>query len=203
MKIVLPGGTGHLGQVLAAHFERCGYEVVVLSRSGALSSRSAPRTRFVRWDGRTLGPWADELDGADAVINLAGRSVNCRYTQRNLRQILDSRVESTRVVGEAIARCTHPPRVWLQASTATIYAHRFDAPNDEITGQLGGNEPDVPAYWRFSIEVAQAWEDALQAARTPETRKLALRAAMVMHTLPGGVFDVLRRLTRLGLGGAI
>ena len=110
------------------------------------------------WDGREPGAWAAEIDGADAVVNLAGRSVNCRYTAQNLRQMMDSRVESTRAVGEAIARAARPPRVWLQMSTATIYAHRFDAPNDEATGVLGGHEPGVPDYWAFSVRIARSWE---------------------------------------------
>jgi uncharacterized protein (TIGR01777 family) len=153
------------------------------------------------WDGRTLSAWASELEGADAVINLTGRSVNCRYTARNRREIMDSRVDSTRVVGEAIARAARPPRVWLQASTATIYAHRFDAPNDEATGILGGEEPDAPDTWRFSIDVAKAWERTFIQADTPAARKVAMRSAMVMSLAPGGVFDILLRLTRWGLGG--
>ena len=149
----------------------------------------------------SLGPWAAELDGADVVINLAGRSVNCRYTAANRRAILDSRTESTRVIGAAIANAARPPRVWLQASTATIYAHRYDAPNDETTGILGGNEPDAPDTWRFSIDVATAWEKALAAADTPRTRKVAMRSAMTMSPDRGGVFDTLLWLVRRGLGG--
>jgi len=137
------------------------------------------------------------------VINLAGRSVNCRYTRANLREMIDSRVLSTRVVGRAIERAGMPPRAWLQMSTATIYAHRFDAPNDEATGIIGGEEADVPDYWRFSIDIATGWERAQLDARTPRTRKVALRTAMVMDPAGGGTFDLLLRLTRLGLGGAV
>lgn len=193
MKIVLPGGTGQVGQLLARAFTAGGHEVVVLGRRGGPG--------VVAWDGRTLGPWAGEVDGADVVINLAGRTVNCRYTPKNLEDMMDSRVDSTRVVGEAIAAAAKPPRVWLQMSTATIYAHRFDAPNDEATGLIGGNEPDAPAYWSYSIKIAQAWEETLAAAPTPATRKVALRAAMVMSPDQGGIFHVLSRLVRLGLGG--
>jgi uncharacterized protein (TIGR01777 family) len=157
----------------------------------------------VPWDGRTVGDWARELDGADAVINLAGRSVSCRYTAENLAAMMSSRVDSTRAVGLAIEQAARPPRVWLQMSTATIYAHRFDAPNDEATGQIGGDEPGVPAYWKRSIEIAQAWELAQAEARTPRTRRVALRTAMVMSPGEGGVFDVLLRLVRFGLGGSI
>jgi uncharacterized protein (TIGR01777 family) len=142
-----------------------------------------------------------ELDGADVVINLAGRSVNCRYNAANRRDILESRVQSTRAVGAALARVARPPRVWLQASTATIYAHRFDAPNLEATGILGGLEKDVPDIWRFSIDVANAWEQVANDAVTPQTRKVLLRSAMTMSPDRGGVFDVLLGLVRWGLGG--
>lgn len=195
MKIVIPGGSGQIGQVLARSFLARGDEVVVLARG------RAPVGRALAWDGRTVGAWAAEVDGADVVVNLAGRTVNCRYSEENLRQMLDSRVESTQAVGEAIARAGKPPRVWLQMSTATLYAHRFDAPNDEATGQIGGDEPGVPAYWARSVAIAKAWERALEAAETPATRKVALRTAMMMSPDRGGVFDVLAGLASKGLGG--
>jgi len=193
VKIVIPGGSGQIGSVLARHYRGAGHEVVILGRGAGVTA----------WDGKTLGPWAAELDGADVVINLAGRTVNCRYTEENLKQMMDSRVDSTRVVGEAIAAANKPPRVWLQMSTATIYAHRLDAPNDEATGVIGGNEPDVPAYWKRSIDIAVAWEAALDAAVTPNTRRVALRTAMMMSPDRGGIFDVLLGLARKRLGGAI
>lgn len=196
MKIIIPGGTGQVGTLLARRFHDNGDEVVTLGRHQA----SAP-WRTVLWDGRTLGPWAEEIDGADVVINLAGRSVNCRYTPENRAEIMNSRVDSTRVVGEAIARAARPPRTWLQASTATIYVHRFDAPNDEESGIIGGGEPDAPDTWRFSIDVARAWERVLHEADTPGTRKVELRAAMVMSPDADGVFDTLVGLVRRGLGG--
>lgn len=196
MKIVIPGGTGQLGGVLVRAFRARGHEVVVLSRGPSSAG-------IVSWDGRTVGAWAREIEGAGAVINLAGRSVNCRYTKTNMQQMLDSRVDSTEAVGAAIAKVSRPPAVWLQMSTATIYAHRFDGPNDETTGILGGNEPDAPGYWRFSIDIARAWERAQREAKTPATRKVALRTAMVMSSDRGGIFDVLLRLTHLGLGGPI
>lgn len=149
-----------------------------------------------------MGAWTAELEAADAVINLAGKNVNCRYTPDNRRAILQSRVDSTRVVGEAIARADRPPRVWLQAATATIYAHRYDTDNDEATGLLGGSEADAPDTWRFSIDVAKAWERAVEeAGPLPATRKVVLRSAMTMSADHGGVFDVLLRLVRFGLGG--
>jgi uncharacterized protein len=196
MKVVIPGGTGQVGSVLARAFQRDGHEVVVLSRKPV-----AGPWRAVAWDAETVGDWARELEGADAVINLAGRSVNCRYNAANRRTIVDSRVKSTTAVGKAIAQATRPPRVWLQASTATIYAHRYDAPNDEATGILGGTEASAPDTWRFSIDVARGWERAADEARTPQTRKVLLRSAMVMSPDPGGIFDTLLRLVRFGLGG--
>lgn len=196
MKIVIPGGTGQVGTLLARTFHDDGHEVLVLSRN--------PRDtawRCSEWNGSTPGAWMDEIDGSDVVINLAGRSVNCRYGEENRREILDSRVGSTRLVGEAIAAVHRPPRVWLQASTATIYEHRFDGPNDELSGILGGNDASVPDTWRFSIDVAQAWEREIEVAQLPATRKVLLRSAMTMSPDKGGIFDTLLGLVRLRLGG--
>jgi uncharacterized protein len=197
MKIVMPGGGGQIGSLLASVFVADGHDVVILGRHPVPTPG-----RFVPWDGVTLGDWAATLDGADVVVNLAGRSVNCRYSARHRQEILDSRIDSTRVVGQAIARSRRPPRVWLQASTATIYAHRHDAGNDETTGVLGGSEPNVPDTWRFSIDVARAWEAACDEAVVPATRKVLLRSAMTMSPDRGGIFDTLLGLTRRGLGGA-
>ncbi len=192
MKIVIPGGSGHLGTALTGSLRRAGHSVVILSRN--------VESPGLLWDGRTLGGWAQAIDGADVVINLAGRSVDCRYGPRQRQEILRSRVDSTQVIGEAIARAASPPRLWLQASTATIYAHRYDAPNDEHRGILGGNEPDVPEEWNFSIEVARAWEKALDDAPTPRTRKVKMRTAIVMSAARGGAFQTMLRHVRLGFG---
>ena len=197
MKIVIPGGSGQVGTILVHAFHGDGHEVVVLSRRPG-----ARPWRVVAWDGATLGGWQAEIDGCDVVINLAGRSVNCRYTATNREEILQSRVLSTRVVGQAIARASRRPRVWLQASTATIYAHRYDSPNDEHSGILGGNESSAPRSWRFSIEVARAWEQAFEEAVTTGTRKIALRSAMTLSPDHGGIFDALLGLARRGLGGS-
>ncbi|MGA5563145.1 TIGR01777 family oxidoreductase [Streptomyces platensis] len=196
MKIVIPGGTGQVGGVLRRALVAAGHEVVVLTRRPSGAGE-------VAWDGATAGAWTAVVDGSDVVINLAGRSVSCRYTQANLQEMMDSRVDSARVVGEAIAAAARPPRVWLQMSTATIYTHRFDAAHDEATGELGGAEPGVPGYWAFSVEIAKEWERAQEEADTPDTRKVALRSAMVMSPDRGGVFDVLLRMARVGLGGPV
>jgi uncharacterized protein len=196
VKIVIPGGTGQVGTILDRALTAQGHDVVLLTRSPT-------GARQIHWDGATLGDWAKQIDGSDIVINLAGRSVSCRYTPENLEAMMTSRVDSARVVGEAIAEAARPPKVWMQMSTATIYAHRFDAANDEYGGLIGGSEPGVPAYWAYSIEIARNWETAQEEASTPETRKIALRSAMVMSPDRGGVFDALSWLTRLGLGGPV
>jgi uncharacterized protein (TIGR01777 family) len=198
MKIVLPGGSGQIGAVLARAFRARGDEVVVLSRGNSCLARDV---RVVPWDGRALGAWAREIDGADVVVNLAGRTVNCRYSEKHLREMMDSRVDSTRAVGEAIAAAARPPRVWLQSSTATIYAHRFDAANDERTGVIGGREPGVPPHWARSVEIATRWEQTLFAAPTPRTRRVALRSSLTLSPDKGGIFDTLLGLVRKGLGG--
>ncbi len=170
------------------------FSVAVLTR------KPCPRmdnVREVAWDGKTVGDWARELDGAEAVINLSGRSVNCRYTLENRQAIMDSRVFSTRVLGEAIAKVKNPPRVWMNSSTATIYKHAIDIPRDE-TGEIGAT---AEAKDGFSVEVGHAWEAAFNEANTPSTRKIILRTSLVFGADDGGVFRVLRRLVRFGLGG--
>ena len=196
MKIIIPGGSGQVGTVLAQAFHDDGHEVVVLSRKVTHMPWSV-----VHWDAETLEDWAAEIDGSDVVINLAGRSVNCRYNETNRREIMDSRVNSTRIVGEAIAKASNPPPVWLQMSTATIYCHRFDAPNDDVTGIIGGSERNAPDTWKFSIDVATSWERTANEAETPNTRKVLMRSAMVMSPDRGGIFDTMLGLVKRGLGG--
>jgi len=193
-RIILAGGSGFLGHALAGHFQKSGHEMVILTRSPGPGLRVA---REVAWDARTMGDWVRELEGATAVINLAGRSVNCRYNPANRRLIMESRVFSTRVLGEAIAQCKQPPRVWLNSSTATIYKHTFGSAWDE-GGEIGGT-PE--AKDEFSVEVATAWEQELNKARVPRTRKIALRSAMVMGNRKNSVFPVLQKLAWFGLGG--
>ncbi|MDD5140271.1 MAG: TIGR01777 family oxidoreductase [Verrucomicrobiales bacterium] len=192
-RIILAGGSGFLGNALAKKFIQRDCEVVVLTRS--------PRERGdgveeIFWDAKSLGEWAKFVDGAEVVINLAGKSVDCRYTEANRKAIIASRVDSTRGLGEAIAKCKRPPRVWLNASSATLYKHTFNTPMDE-EGEVGAT---AEAKDEFSIEVIREWERALNEARTPNTRKVAMRITLVFGR-DGGVFPVLRRLARLGLGG--
>lgn len=196
LRIVIPGGNGQVGTVLSRHFHAQGHEVVVLARNPL----PAP-WRVVSWDGENLGPWTSELENSDIVINLAGRSVNCRYTPANRKAMMDSRIQTTRLLGKAISQLARPPRLWMNASTATIYRHIYDRAMDEQTGEIGGNEPDVPAKWRFSIDIATNWEAAFFDAETPNTRKIALRSSMIMSPDRGGIFDTLLRLVRFGLGG--
>src|ERR1700683_1630793 len=196
LRIVLPGGSGQVGSILSRHFHAQGHDVVVLAR------RVAPAPwRVINWDGATLGNWTSELENADVVINLTGKSVDCRYTRANRSAIKESRVQTTRLLGQAIGRSLHPPRLWMNASTATIYRHALDRPMDEQTGEIGGNEPNAPATWRFSIDVPTSWEATFFDAVTPNTRKIALRSAVVMSPDRGGIFDKLLRLVRFGLGG--
>lgn len=183
-KVVIAGGNGFLGQHLRRHFERLGYRVISLVRTVA-------GTGQVQWDGCTLGPWTAELEGADILLNLAGRSVDCRYTEANRREIIASRVESTRVLGAAVTACQHPPRVWLNSSTSTIYADTRGAQpaNTEAEGLIGEG---------FSVEVAQTWEAAFAGCVAPRTRKVALRTAIVLGN-DGGAFPMLAQLAKLGL----
>jgi uncharacterized protein len=196
MKIVIPGGSGQVGQILARHFHAHGHAVTVLSRK----PQPAP-WRVVAWDGLGRGDWVADLEHSDVCINLAGRSVNCRYHQANRRSIYDSRIRSTQVLNEVMASLQHPPRLWLNASTATIYRHSLDRAMDEATGELGGSEPGAPDTWNFSIDVAKSWERAFFSTPTPRTRKVAIRSAMTFSPDRGGVFDVFSSLARAGLGG--
>jgi uncharacterized protein len=189
-RLIIPGGTGFLGKRVTQWFCERGWEVIVLSRR----NEKMAGARVVEWDGATAGPWAKELDGARAVLNLAGRSVNCRYNARNRAEILNSRLESTRVLGAATASCSTPPRVWLNSSTATIYRHAEDRPMDDETGEIGSG---------FSVGIALAWEKEFFEVALPQTRRVALRTAMVMGPQPGGPFVVFHRLARLGLGGTL
>jgi NAD dependent epimerase/dehydratase family enzyme len=187
--IILAGGRGFLGSVLADYFTAKGMEVIVLTRE---PNQRGDGIREVRWDGESLGEWIKELEGARALVNLAGLSVNCRYHARNRKLLLDSRLNSTRVLGEAIARGMKPPPVWLNSSTATIYKHTH-GPAWEETGEIGGcaEAKDI-----FSVQIATEWERVFNAANTPHTRKVALRSAMVLGRGKNSVLPNLLRLAR-------
>jgi uncharacterized protein (TIGR01777 family) len=196
LRIVIPGGSGQVGRVLARYFSDRGHHVIVLTRG--------PHTaewQTVHWDAQTPGLWTQYLEGADVCINLAGRSVNCRYTPDNRIEIYNSRIVSTQLLGEVIGSLANPPRVWLNASTATIYRHALDRPMDERHGEMGGNEKGAPDTWKFSIRVASDWETTFFKAGTPRTRKVAMRSAITFSPIPGNAFAVLSNLARIGLGG--
>jgi uncharacterized protein (TIGR01777 family) len=198
-KIVIPGGGGFIGRHLTRYFADKGWEVVVLSRRRNERQEGA---RFVWWDGANLDAWVDELDGSDAVINLAGRTVNCRYNKKNRRQIYESRQSSTEVIGEAIADCAAPPSVWFNASSATVYRHSLDRAMDEATGDIDPVEPGKPRdKWEFSVDVVNRWEAALFDAPTPDTRRIAMRLSMVFGSGKGGVYEAFRNIARFGLAG--
>jgi uncharacterized protein (TIGR01777 family) len=201
LRIVLPGGSGQVGRMLSRYFQESGHQVTVLTRLPY-----AEVWQTVRWDGETIGPWTEYLEGADVCINLAGQSVNCRYNAANRAAIYNSRIRSTQVLGEAIGALADPPRVWLNASTATIYRHALDRSMDEVSGELGGDEwitprRRAPKSWNFSVRVAKDWEAAFFAAPTPRTRKIALRSAITFSPVSGNAFAVLSNLVRVGLGG--
>ena len=161
------------------------------------------------WDAVRPGPWVDTLEGADAVINLTGRSINCRYTAQNRRELYDSRIGPTLLLNQVIANLAKPPRVWLNASSASIYRHALDREMDEATGEIGGNEwidegifrHRAPKKWGWIVHLIREWERAFFSTPTPRTRKIALRTSLVMSPTPGTVFAVLSRLARIGLGG--
>ncbi len=196
LRIVIPGGSGQVGQMLARYFQESGHHVTVLTRGPY-----TPPWQTVHWDGEHIGPWTEHLEGADVCINLTGRSVNCRYTAENREAIYNSRIRSTHLLGEVIAGLADPPGVWLNASTATIYRHSLDKAMDEKDGELGGNERNTPDAWKFSIRVAKDWEAALFRIPTPRTRKVAMRSAITLSPVGGNAFAVLLNLVRVGLGG--
>ena len=201
LRIVLPGGSGQVGRMLARFFQERGHHVTVLTRG----PYTAP-WQTVHWDGLTLGPWVETLEGTDVCIHLSGRSVNCRATARNRRELYDSRIGPTRLLHQAFACLVNPPRLWMNASTATIYRHSLSKPMDEATGEIGGNElisprRRAPEKWNWTVELVKDWESAFFGAATPRTRKIALRTALVFSPAPGSVFATLSHLVRAGLGG--
>jgi uncharacterized protein len=206
LRIVIPGGSGQVGRMLAGYFQGHGHHVTVLTRGPYTAN-----WQTVHWDGINPGPWVETLEGADVVIHLSGKSVNCRATERNKRQLYDSRVGPTRLLGRVIAGMENPPRLWMNASTATIYRHapqgtEFGRAMDEATGEIGGGEMisgqrRAPKKWDWTIELVKAWEAALYETATPKTRRIAMRTSLVFSPTPGNIFAVLSRLVRFGFGG--
>ncbi|TCJ19018.1 TIGR01777 family protein [Flaviaesturariibacter flavus] len=187
-KLILAGGTGYLGTVLARHFRFNCREIVILTRRRLAGHDNV---RYVEWDGRTAGDWCTELEGADAVVNLCGKEVDCRYTPVAQAGILRSRLEPTRAIGSAIRACSTAPKLWINLASATIYRHAEDRPQTESDGEYGSG---------FSVDVCRAWEAAFFEAETPATRKVALRTSFVLGR-SGGAFAKLRGLVLAGLGG--
>ncbi len=187
-KIVLAGGSGYLGRVLANYYSEKAQEVVILSRT---QKETENNIRTVVWDAKTRGKWAAELVNADILINLCGKNVNCRYNDKNKKEILDSRVVPTLLLGEVISGLFEPPKLWINITSATIYRHSEDHPQDEQTGEIGGG---------FSVDICKAWENAFNQYQTPKTRKINLRMAIVLGK-EDGVFPRLLNLTKLGMGG--
>jgi uncharacterized protein (TIGR01777 family) len=187
-RVILAGGRGFLGAALARHLAEHGRDVVVLTRT----PRSGGAVREVAWDGRTTGAWTAELDGAEALVNLTGRSVNCVHTPENRRLILESRVDSVRVLGEALAGCARPPAVWVQSGSLALYGNPGDRICDEAT----------PPADDFSAVVCRQWEEALAAVAAPATRKVVLRIGLVLGP-GGGALGPLVKLARWFLGGTV
>lgn len=201
LRIVIPGGSGQVGQMLAGYFQERGHHVTVLTRGPYTAN-----WQTVHWDGVNVGPWVETLEGADVVIHLSGKSVNCRATERNKREMYDSRIGPTRLLGRVIAGLINPPRLWMNASTATIYRHALDRDMDEATGEIGGGEMiskrrRAPKKWDWTIELVKAWEAALYETATPKTRRIAMRTSLVFSPTPGNIFAVLSNLVRFSLGG--
>ncbi len=201
LRIVIPGGSGQVGRMLAQFFQERGHHVTVLTRGPYTAAWPT-----VHWDGQSLGPWVETLEGADVCIHLSGRSVNCRATARNRRELYDSRIGPTRLLHQAFACLVNPPRLWMNASTATIYRHSLDKAMDEASGEIGGNElisprRRAPEKWNWTVELAKDWESAFFDTATPRTRKIALRTSLVFSPAPGSVFATLSHLVRAGLGG--
>lgn len=187
-KIVLAGGNGYLGAVLARYYSTKAEKVVVLARKHC---PPVENISTVLWDGKGAGSWQTELEGADLLVNLCGKSVNCRYTTENRLEILQSRIVTTRLLANAIGTCIAPPRVWINIASATIYRHAEDRPQDELTGEIG---------YGFSVDICKAWEAAFFETSLPFTRRVALRMGIVLGR-NDGAFPRLLNLVKAGLGG--
>ncbi|MBQ4821497.1 TIGR01777 family oxidoreductase [Aquimarina sp. MMG016] len=187
-KLIIAAGTGFLGNVLIDHFKDKVETIVILTRGKHTSKENV---RYVHWDAKTHGDWNKELEGADVLINMTGKSVDCRYHQKNKDLILSSRIASTAILGKAIEACHYPPKTWLNSSTATIYRHSLDKEMNEDTGEIGSG---------FSVNVATAWEKEFFSHSTPNTRKVALRTSIVLGK-KGGALQPILNLVKIGFDG--
>lgn len=199
-KIIIAGGSGFIGQELTNYFG-AENDIVILTRQlqhqktnafgeNNLNKAVLKNTRFIKWDAATVGEWAAELNGAGLLINLAGKTVNCRYNEKNKKEIFDSRTKTTRVLGAAVQQCTNPPQLWINAASATIYPHATDTPRDESFTDFADD---------FSVQVCRLWENTFFEQQTPQTRKVALRMAITLGA--GGVMTPYFNLLKFGLGG--
>lgn len=182
--IVIAGGTGFLGQVLEYYFSKKGYVIKILTRN-------PKKENHVYWNAKDLENWTNNLEGIDVLINLAGKSVDCRYNDKNKKLIYDSRIDSTHVLGLAINLCEKPPKIWMNSSTATIYKYSYDKEMSEEYGEFGND---------FSMNIAKSWEAAFNTIKNPKTRKIVLRISIVLGR-KGGAIIPFKRLTKFGLGG--
>ena len=187
-KIVLVGGNGYLGGVLAKYFSKIASEIIIIARK---NSPKKGNIKTIIWDGKTEGDWVEALDGADLVVNLCGKNVNCRYNTKNKKEIISSRVVPTTLLGNAIQKSNNPPKLWINITSATIYRHAEDYPQNEIMGEIGTG---------FSIDVCKIWEETFYNFNTPNTRKIAFRMGIVLGK-EDGVFPRLLNLVKLGMGG--
>ncbi|URC13213.1 TIGR01777 family oxidoreductase [Flavobacterium sp. B183] len=187
-KLIIAAGTGFLGQVLIHHFKNKFEEIVILTRG---KSQIIDGIKYVNWNAKTFSGWESELENATVLINLAGKSVDCRYTSKNKKAILLSRLESTKILNKAVLNCKNPPKHWLNSSTSTIYRFSLDKQMDEVEGEIGND---------FSINVALSWEKAFFKTETPNTLKTALRTSIVLGK-NGGALLPLKTLAKIGFGG--
>lgn len=187
-KIILAGGNGYLGGLLAKHFSSQAEQVILLARKPKAQKGNI---KTLVWDGKTADKWVNEMENADLLVNLCGKNVNCRYTPKNQKEIIDSRVVPTRLLGEVIKGLTIPPKLWINITSATIYRHAEDHAQDEYTGEIG---------YGFSIDVCKIWESSFFENELPQTRKVALRLGIVLGRTDGA-FPRLLNLVKFGLGG--